>query len=368
MQDLDARVWQLIEESRKLPLSALQLVLLQEAVALADAHQRIDLGIAARWDLMVVARNLLRGDVLTVAFTWCLAQYDRDPKPFHGQDLIWFYQMVIGQLANLPDVPRRKLEEMLDDLGRRLRESGRSLAPVYVTRRSIAADLGDPELARYDDEALRRCRLGQGEGAFTDLRDEMETALFLGDEEKALRLGQAIVQGRRSQHSAELSADCASLLLIPLWKRGRIDEAEQLEKVCWRSFHPEQCYYWWHGELLKWLTLADKLPRAISVYEACQKAIHAYTDPLSRLHFALDAGVLFDRLRREGRRTLPLRLPEWLPVTANEGQYSVTELGDWLLQEAAELADRFDRRNGNDYFRKQRQQRNELSNLRPVGE
>ena len=368
MQELDARVWQSIEESRKLPLCALQLDLLQEAVSWADAHHRIDLGIAARWDLMVVARNLLRGDVLTVAFTWCLAQYDRDPKPFHGQDLIWFYQMVIGQLANLPDVPRRKLEEMLDDLGRRLQESGRSLAPVYVTRRSIAADLGDPDLARSDDEALRRCRSGEGEGTSTNLRDEMETAIFLDDEEKALRLGQILTKRGRSHRSAELSAECASLLLIPLWKRGRVAEAEQLEKICWRSFHPEQCYYWWHGELLKWLTLSDKLPRAVSAYEACQKAIHAYTDPLSRLHFALDAGVLFDRLRREGRRTLPLRLPEWLPVTASEGQYSVVALGDWLLQEAAELAERFDRRNGNNYFRKQRQVRNELPNLRPVVE
>lgn len=50
-------------------MSALKLVLLQKPVDLADAYQRIDLGIAARWDSMIVARNLLRGDVLTVAFT-----------------------------------------------------------------------------------------------------------------------------------------------------------------------------------------------------------------------------------------------------------------------------------------------------------
>ncbi|MGH7168722.1 MAG: hypothetical protein ACRELG_00395, partial [Gemmataceae bacterium] len=65
MQDIDARVWQLLAESENLPLSSLQLELLQEAVRLADAHQRTDLGIAARWPLMTVARNLLRGDVLT---------------------------------------------------------------------------------------------------------------------------------------------------------------------------------------------------------------------------------------------------------------------------------------------------------------
>ncbi|MGH7222035.1 MAG: hypothetical protein ACRELF_02295, partial [Gemmataceae bacterium] len=87
---------------------------------------------------------------------------------------------------------------------------------------------------------------------------------------------------------------------------------------------------------------------------------HPFTDPLTRLHFALDAVVFFDRLRREGRRTLPLRLPDWLSLPARDGHYGVEALGEWLHREADDLAERFDRRNGTDHFRAQIQERKEI--------
>jgi hypothetical protein len=359
MQDIDARVQQLLAESEHLPLSSLKLELLQEAVRLADAHQRTDLGIEARWPLMIVARNLLRGDVLTVAFTWCLAEYDRDPTQYHGQDLFWHYQMVIGQLANLPDVSRAKLEELLDDLGRRLQVAGRSRLPVYIVQRSIAADLGDRALARAANESIRRLQ-EQGKRDFANDRfDEIETEVFLGDEERALQLAQPMLKGNFARDRAGAETAYAGLLL-PLLKRQRFAEADHLERRCLRSFHPEQCYYWWHGDLLKWLTLTNQLARAVPAYEECQRAIHVFTDPLTRLHFALDALVLFDRLRREERRTLPLRLPDGLPVSCSDGYYEVEAIDEWLHREAAELAERFDRRNGTNYFREQIQERKEL--------
>lgn len=368
MQDLTAQVQRLLVESERLPLSSAKLELLQEAVRLADAHQRIDLGIQARKPLMYVARCLLRGDILAVAFTWCLAQYDRDPRQFGGRDLFWEYEMVIGQLANLPDVSRAKLEEMLDDLGRRLQATGQSLGPVHVTRRSIAADLGDRALARAAQEAIRQL-LAQGKHDFrTDRFDEIETALFVGDEERALQLAQPILAGK-FVHSRMGSETAYAGLLLPLLKRQRLTEAERLVQRCLRAYRPEHCYYWSYGDLLKWWTLTNKLSRAVRSYEECQQAIHSFTDPLTRLHFALDALVLFDRLRQEERQTLSLRLPDWWPVPVvpvNEGHYRTEQLHDWLLREARELAERFDRRNGTDYFQEQIQERRDLQRWRIV--
>ena len=168
------------------------------------------------------------------------------------------------------------------------------------------------------------------------------------------------MDGEARAHDAEAETGCAALLLLPLLKRRRFAEAERFEQRCLRVFHPERCYYWWHGELLKWLTLTNQLARAVRVYEECQRAIQPFTDPLTRLHFALDALVFFDRLRLEERPVLPLRLPEQVPVASDEGHYRVEALHAWLLQEASELAERFDRRNGTNYFRDQIQERKEL--------
>jgi hypothetical protein len=96
--------------------------------------------------------------------------------------------------------------------------------------------------------------------------------------------------------------------------------------------------------------------------------MNSYTDPLTRLHFALDALVLFERLHRQGRRTLAARLPELVPVPSIDGLYDVEELDAWLHREARELAEGFDARNGNDYFRQQIQERLELSREADVNE
>lgn len=359
MQDITARVRQLLAEAEHLPMSFGKLALLEEAAARADAHQRIDLGIEARLPLMVVARSLLRGDILSVAFAWCLAQHDRDPQQFGGRDLFWEYKQVIGQLANLPDVSRAKLEELLDDLGRRLQAAGQSLGTAHLTRRSIAPDLGDRALARAAQETIRQLR-AQGIHDFFDSRiEEIETVLFVGDNERALQLAQPMLAGKfvRHQNAAEIAY---AALLLPLLKRKRFAEANRIVQRCLLVYRPELCYYWSHGDLLKWWTLTNQVGRAVRTYEECQRAIHSFTDPLTRLHFAMDALVLFDRLRQEKHQTLSLRLPDWLPVTVSEGNYRIEELHEWLLREARELAERFDRRNGNDYFQEQIQERREL--------
>jgi hypothetical protein len=353
MHDVADRVRELLAEAQRMPLSAAQLAVLEEAVRIADAHQEIALGIEARRPLMWVARNLLRGDILAVAFAWCLAHHDRDPERFAGRDLFQEYRMVIGQMANLPDVSRAKLEELIDDLGRRLQAAGLSPCAVYDTQLTIAPDLGDRTLALAAREALRR------HGGSQDRVHAIETELFLGNEEAALRLAGPVLMPGASRDRGGAESSYAGLLL-PLLKRKCFPAARRLERYIWRSYHPERCYYWPYGDLLVWLTLTNQLGRAIRVYEECQRAIHAYTDPLTRLHFALDALVLFERLKADGRQTLAVRLPEIVPLAPGEGGYPVEELRGWVHQEARELAGRFGRRNGNDWFGQQIEERTGL--------
>src|SRR5262245_21218653 len=55
-----SRINGLLDEADELPLSTAKLGLLEEAVQLVDSHQNVPLGIRGRYELMSVARNLLR--------------------------------------------------------------------------------------------------------------------------------------------------------------------------------------------------------------------------------------------------------------------------------------------------------------------
>jgi hypothetical protein len=353
------RVRFLLGEANTMPLCASQLAVLEEAVRLADAHQDIRLGFEARRPLMAVARNLLRGDILTAAFTWCLFQYDREPERFAGQDLLTEYRMVIGQLANLCDVPRGKLEELLGDFGRRLERASFSRRQVYFTQIQIAPDLGDRDLALAAMAEMRKYpRDGRSPDPLWESAEEVQALVFAGEVELALRRARPFLEDR--YHYRDKSDDVCALLLLPLLELGRAAEATALRTRCLRSYRPNRYYYWWFGELLKFAALTDDLGRATHMYAECQRAINRWTDPLTRLHFALDAVVVFDRLVLTGKQEVSLRLSELVPVPQKGGRYSVAELREWLGYEAAELADRFDVRNGNGYFREQLELRTEL--------
>jgi hypothetical protein len=274
------------------------------------------------------------------------------------------YHWVIGQLSNLHDVARSKLEEMLADLGRRLELAGFSQRHVYYTQLHIAPDLGDRTLAEEATKGLRKHpRDALSANPFWELAKEVETELFLGRDERALQLAVPFLEGRRPQHNQ--SDEVCAHLLLPLFKRGQVDRAAALKKRCRRGYHPEHYYYWWFGELMKFSALHDDLAAVVRSYAECQRAQHRFTDPLTRLHFALDAGIALERILAAGKPELAVRLPDIVPVSRSNGRYAVAELRDWLAREAAELADLFDARNGTSYFHEQIAQRAELCRCFP---
>ena len=263
--------------------------------------------------------------------------------------MFWEYGETIGQLANLDAVSRTTIEAMLDDLGRRLGAAGRSRGQVYEERRLIAPDFGDRDMAR--EAMVAQMSLPPEERPA--LADEIDFELFAGSEDRALELATPSF-GTTSKYMRGF-AD----LLIPLLKRGRLDEARHIQLWCRPWFRPEHRYLWRYGKLVAFEALAGESGRAVGMYEKCQRAIHEFTDPLTRLHFALDMGVLFDRLARLGRDTVAIRLPQTVPVATDGGAAGVAELRAWLRREAETLADRFDARNGTGYYRELLAERDE---------
>lgn len=349
MADYVRQVEELLARARSLPWSATCLALLEEAVRLADLHQDVDLGFQARQPLMFVARDLIRGDIQAAAFAWCLGQYDRDPDRFPFWHQFHQYCSIIGQLANQCDVTRVKLEEMLADFGRRLKLAGYSQRHRHYTELMIAPDLGDRQLAKSAGRAMRNLEPDDlSPGPEWEQALEVETDLFLGRDEQALERAGLFLDDR-AFHRGKSDDVCAGLML-PLWRRGATARATALQTRCMRSFEPRRVYYWWFGSMMTFPALTGDLGRAVQRYAECQRAINDHTDPLSRLHFGVDALAVFDQLRAAGLEEIAVRLPKNLPVARKTGRYSVKELRACLVGQTLQLAERFDARNGTTFW------------------
>jgi len=77
-----------------------QIAIVEEAVALADAHRDDDLAFEARQALVRAATFGGRPDLGIVAYSWMLAKSDEDPKRFHDPQLLWRYKWIVDKAVH----------------------------------------------------------------------------------------------------------------------------------------------------------------------------------------------------------------------------------------------------------------------------
>ncbi len=75
-----------------------KVVLLEEAIRLADTHGDLELGFDLRENLIEACTFCGLGEKSLVAFIWCLGQCDRHPERFSQDDLLWKYKWIITAL------------------------------------------------------------------------------------------------------------------------------------------------------------------------------------------------------------------------------------------------------------------------------
>ena len=133
----------LLAEAKGISRTPAAVVLLEQAVAIADSHNDRQQGFAVRRELIEEACFTGRPDLEIVAFSWCLALCDREPELFKEEDLLWQYKWVLDNLTGFPQVSRAQIEEMTQDMMARFDRAGAGHRAVFKIRREMAMTMGD---------------------------------------------------------------------------------------------------------------------------------------------------------------------------------------------------------------------------------
>lgn len=351
MSDYRDQITELLERAEALPHGASQVAICEEAVRLADRHQDMRAGFQARSQYVTATMFSGQPEKMLVAYSWLLSVFDHDPESYDAFELLWQYKWVIAALPDFPQISRRQIEEMLADMQRRYEEVGASLQAVWNKRRAAAVKMGDRtaaehahrELARHRRDELSDCRA-------CEMDEEVEFAFFTADLERGVNRAKPILRGEFV--CGEVPQITYAQLLRPLLQLGRGDEAMDYHLRGYRmiSANPSE-FVSQIAEHIEFLTLTDNLPRAGRLLEK-HLALALDTTALSwRFDMYRAAKLFLERLHDKGHQTLKMRVPEYFPLYNEMSAYRVTELDGWFTQRLDEMAQRFDARNGNSYFR-----------------
>jgi hypothetical protein len=345
------RIEALLDEAYGLPPGPSQIALLEEAARLADTHGFDEQGFEIREELIHSCTFSGYPEKSLVAFSWCLARCDRDPELHGVEDILWKYKWVAGSLSGFPQISREQIDSMIADMKRRYQEAGAGLRPVYRLQCDLALDMGDFEAAREHQrrwESARRDWLT--DCAACELDATVHYHLLMGESERAVEEAGPILAGRLRCN--EVPHHTLARLLVPLLKLGRLEEAAECHQRGYRLIAGRREFVAYVANHLMYLALTDEYSRAVALFERHLPLATAMNHLSRRFVFYLAAAVLLGRLVENGKTRLPLRLPPQFRAD-DQGNHDIAALLEWANGELDELAAKFDRRNGNDYHRRQ---------------
>jgi hypothetical protein len=349
MTDTTATVERLLEKSNELKHGPQRISVLEEAVKIADEEGDLDAAFGARMNLMDAATMGGRPDLLLSAFTWCLAEHDRDPDRFDLKELLWKYKWVVCNVVEFPHISRAQIESMLADMARRFEEAGSTLHGVHQARREILADMGDFAGA---DEATARLAATKRDW-LSDCRAcvcDVNAGQHAAQERDADALADAapILAGRMK--CSEVPHRTYSQLLLPLVRLGRLEEAREYHEIGFDLIGENPEFVAAAASHLEFLAMTGELDDGLEALQSHLPNALSTPSDLNRLRFYGAAWLLMVMLAEDGQRTLRLKLPASFALFDANGVYETASLQEWLRKEIKKLAAQFDARNGNEYY------------------
>jgi hypothetical protein len=350
MKEPREQIDELMIQASMVPHGATKTALLEEAVQRADAVQDVDLAFDARNELMSAATFSGRPDILLVAFSWCIAQLDRNPDRFDAFDLLWKFKWVMSNGIQFPEIARRRLEELLVDMERRYREAGSTLHAVASERRAFQVHVGDRAAARAAHADLRKYRRDFfSDCAACAANSNCKYYCFQRQWSRAVQAAQPVLRGKLS--CAEEPHCVLATVLLPLFHLKRLDEAKACQCQGYRLVSRGSQFVRQHSQHLRFMVLIGDLAQSKRMLERHLPGALETIMVDERFDFLLAARLWTDRFG-EGTRKLKLRLPKGVPQS-DESKFDISRFRDWLTQEADKIAQRFDARNGTQAFGEQ---------------
>ena len=344
--DYRAEVEGLLDEAAALPHGDARVALLESAVLLADSHEDVGLSYETRLELIDAATFGGYPDKALDAFTWCRAQQVRAPERFEAGELLWKAKWVVGRLHEFPHISRERVEAALEELAQAFERAGAGERALLKLRYQTARDMGDmAAAARYWSQWIATPRDALTDCEACELDDELDLHLDRDEHEQVLQKAFPLLRGWTG--CAEVPQRTYGSVLYPLLKLDRLEEAQKLHLHGYPAVARNRDFLVTVAEHLEFLALTHNFARALVLLERHLDWALAHASRVDRFGFLCAAALLFRLLREEGLAVLTLRLPYGFALHQADCLYATARLQRWAQGEAAEIARRFDARNGN---------------------
>ena len=333
--------------------------------AIQEADRRQDLPFMFTFRVEFCRESTFYGDglELMVVFPELLALSDRHPgQPddsryvfqYQAEHVMWIYKWVLDSCMDFYQISMEDCKRFFEDYRKRCVSMGLSLRNYYCTLYSFYAQIDES----YSEECFHKFEKSSRD-AHSDCKTcernvEIKFYLDRGDLKKAERLSKDIENFRLT---------CGSLDKRSAWLRMKIaymnyyldrkeyEKAQEYARLVERYMNGESEYECWEDFLVCYAH--TNIGKALKIYKEHWKEWMELRCPMDSCETERSICIFFKELGKARKGgTVKIHYGPSFPLYREDGQYKITELFDFHYSRAKEIAEKFDQRNGTDYYRK----------------
>ncbi|MEV0607783.1 hypothetical protein AB0I61_15605 [Polymorphospora rubra] len=341
-------LWRMLDQITAMPWGPGQIAAVEQLVQRADAADDQHLAFAAR--MLATNAYVYGGEPAKsfVTFSWCLAEFDREPRPYHARHahtLFWYFKYMANALVNFPAVPLARTHAVLDDMERRYRAGGHSVQAVHKYRHRVARHVG---AAAEAEEWYRRWvtepRDQLSDCAGCDPTSQASYLARLGRDEEAVALAEPVLAGRLT--CSEQPQAILTALMLPYLRTGRLEQARDAHRLAYRRHRRLLADLGDIGEHVEFCALTGNDTRGLEIVERHLEWLDRAPSPAAAMRFAAAGALVLGRLAVGGPATAGLTVHRRAYGDRPAADVPVGVLAAELAATARELGGQFDTRNG----------------------
>jgi len=318
---------------------------LEQAYRLADRLQDVDRGYEARTQLIDAANSAGQVDKALVAFSWCRAQFRKHPDRFDGSILLWENKWIIDVLTDLAEIPRKKINDALEDFVRFSREQGANPRSERKLRLMIARKLHDGGQRELLTRFLETPRDSNSDCVACDTDTHVDMLYRWGEFDAAFEAAQPILSGR--QRCRIVPHITYPTLTLAALGRGQLEEARSLFLRGYPLVRNEKGRLDCVARHLQLLVRTGNAGTALSLVERHLPWALEIKIPADAVEFYAAARAALELPELASGETVPMKLPRSFPLYRRGAQPLTAQLRDWFETEALAIARKLDGRSGN---------------------
>lgn len=283
-----------------------------------------------------------------IMFPEFMAYYDAHSDVCDQHSLMWAFKWIIGNVEEFYQISCEKIEEYFEEFRKRCVEYGISLRTYYMKKMNFYSYMNIEKMkeCQVRFRKLERDRLS--DCAACEMNTDIRMELRYGSEKKAMEMVADML--KRGVSCAEIPETTFGECVYHFTRTGNIAEAEYYAEMMMPMIKGRE------NNFLKEISnvlLLKALTAPNEAYDIFKRSINVFLEsknPEMRFYFANAAAVFFNAAISNDRKKIVIKLPHSFPLYNDENEYELEKMRDYFGGIAKDIADKFDARNGSDYF------------------